>query len=285
MTGGPTPPGPAPRRIPGEDDLEPLMRCYGYRFTRTGTVKGAEPSGDPSDAAAARRAGWPVREPERWSASEIVERAAAAAAALHEDAVLAAFVAGLGSAPRGRQTVISHGWARFLGTAPRDGDGVPDCGLGPEAEVDVTEQLLRLALGWAWNEIPEHYLPDLEAAVAQGLPRPQEEDRERLLALLDVIRSVPAGTRPGELEKAVARARIVPGTDKYQRYGILIGLAETGVLPCPVLPPMWDRFVPIAERHAASRTLRGAPRSDITLPLAGWRGGLDERRAARLLEA
>ncbi|MGW2181888.1 hypothetical protein ACWCXX_28090 [Streptomyces sp. NPDC001732] len=285
MTGDLLPMGPAPRRVPGKGDLEPLMRCYGYRFARTGTVKGTEPSDDPADVAAARRAGWPVREPERWGAPETVERAVAAAEVLHEDTVLAAFVAGLGSSPRGRQTVISYGWARFLGTAPRDGHGVPDCGLGPVSEVDVTGQLLRLALGWSWNELPEHYLPDLEAAAVQGLPRPQEEDRERLRALLDVIRSVPAGTRPGELEKEVARAKIVPGTDKYQRYGILIGLAETGVLPSPSLPPMWDRFVPTAERHAASRTLRGAPRSDITVPLAGWRGGLDERRAARLLEA
>ncbi|MFB7917383.1 hypothetical protein [Streptomyces sp. NPDC056061] len=273
------------RAVPERDDLEPLMRCYGYRFTRTGTVKGTERSGDPEDRAAARRAGWPVGEAESWGAAGIVERAVAAAGVLREEAVLAAFVAGLGSAPRGRQTVISYGWARFLGTAPRNGDGVPDCGLRPVSEVDVTEVLLRLALGWSWNEVPEHYLPDLEAAAAHGLPRPQEDDRERMRTLFALIRSMPAGTTPGELEKEVARAKIVPGTDKYQRYGILIGLAETGVLPAPSPPPMWDRFVPTAERHAAGRMLRGAPRSDITLPLAGWRGGLDERRAARLLDA
>ncbi|MEV7347049.1 hypothetical protein [Streptomyces sp. NPDC093544] len=226
-----------------------------------------------------------MREPEQWGASEIVERAVTAASALHEEAVLGAFVAGLGSAPRGRQTVISYGWARFLDTAPRDEDGVPDCGLSPVSEVDVTEGLLRLALGWAWNEMPEHYLPDLEAAAIQGLPRPEEEDRERMRALLDLIRSMPAGTRPSELEKEIARAKIVPGTDKYQRYGILIGLAETGVLPSTSLSPMWDRFIPTAERHAAYRTLRGAPRSDVTVPLSGWRGGLDEQRASRLLDA
>lgn len=261
------------------------MRCCGYRFTRAGTVNGTERSSDPADVSAARRAGWPVREPEQWGASEIVERAVTAASALHEEAVLGAFVAGLGSAPRGRQTVISYGWARFLDTAPRDEDGVPDCGLSPVSEVDVTEGLLRLALGWAWNEMPEHYLPDLEAAAIQGLPRPEEEDRERMRALLDLIRSMPAGTRPSELEKEIARAKIVPGTDKYQRYGILIGLAETGVLPSTSLSPMWDRFIPTAERHAAYRTLRGAPRSDVTVPLSGWRGGLDEQRASRLLDA
>ena len=261
------------------------MRCYGYRFARTGTVKGGERSGDPADHDAARDAGWPVDEVEEWSAHEIVERATEAAAVLDEQAVLAAFVAGLGSAPCGRQTVISYGWARHLHTAPRDENGLPDCGLAPVSRVDVSETLLRLALGWAWNEMPEHYLPDLEASATDGPPEPTDEDRARLLALLDLVRSLPEGTKPSELEQAVARAKIIPGTDKYQRYGVLIGLAECGVLPSPALQPMWDRFIPNAERHAAARTVRGAPRSDITLPLAGWRGGLDEQRARRLTDA
>jgi hypothetical protein len=273
----------APRRVPSGVDRDVLMRCYGYRFTRAGTVKGTDPSDAPADLAAAHGAGWPVREPERWSAGEIVERAVEAAAALDEDAVLAALVAGLGSAPRGRQTIISYGWARFLRSAARHAGGVPDCGLDPAADVDVTEALLRLTLGWSWNEIPAGYLPDLEAAASEGMPEPDAEDRVRLRALLDLIRSSPAGITPSELEKQLARAKLVPGTDKYQRYGILIGLSEFGILPSPVLPPMWDRFIPTAVRHAAYRSLRGAPRSDITVPLAGWRGGVDEHRAARLL--
>lgn len=272
-----------PRRTPSGDSVGLLMRVYGYRFARTGSVKGAPSSDDPADLAAARAEGWPVRRVEQWSAREIVERASAAAAALDEQAVLAAFVAGLGSAPRGRQPVISYGWARYLGSAPRGEDGVPDCGLPPTSEVDVTEQLLRLVLGWAWNELPYHYLPDLEAAAAEGLPAPDDDDRARLRALLDLVRSAQDGTRPGELEKLVAGAKLIPGTDKYQRYGVLIGLAELGVLPSPVLPPMWDRFVPVTERHAAAKALRGGPRSDITVPFAGWRGGVDEQRAARLL--
>ena len=271
----------APRRVPSGDSVELLMRIYGYQFTRTGTITGAPRSDDPADLAAARDAGWPAYNSEQWSAPEIVDRAIAAAALLDEDAVLAAFVAGLDSAPRGRQTVISFGWARFLDTAPRAENGVPDCGLRSQSNVDITERLLRLALGWAWNEIPENYLPDLEAAAAEGLPNPTDDDRARLRALLDLIRSAPDGTRPSELEKLVTRAKLLPRTDKYQRYGVLIGLAECGVLPSPLLPPMWDRFVSTAERHAV--TVRGTPRSDITLPLAGWRGGLDEQRAARLL--
>lgn len=180
--------------------------------------------------------------------------------------------------------MISYGWARHLGTADRGNHGIPDCGLTEDSyEVDVTEALLRLALGWAWNELPQHYLPDLEAAAAQGLPLPTDDDRQRLRALLDLVRALPAGTLPSDLEKAVARSRIVPGTDKYQRYGILIGLSEIGVLPCPALVPSWDRFIPDTERRAAYRTVRSGPRSDIPVPLASWRGGLDEDRAEQLL--
>lgn len=149
----------------------------------------------------------------------------------------------------------------------------------------MTDELVRLALGWSWNELPAHYLPDLEAAAAEGLPAPDDDDRARLRSLLGLLRAQPAGTTPGAMEKEMARARIVPATDKYQRYGILIGLAEIGVLRGAALPPSWDRFVPVAERHAASRTQRGSIRSDITLPLAAWRGGVDEDRAALLLAA
>jgi hypothetical protein len=249
-----------------------------------------ECSCDPKDRAAAERFGWPVGATEHWTPVEVFERSIAAAEALDADMVLAAFVAGLGSAPRGRQTLISYGWARFLSAAPKGENGLPDCDLGTlyglnYYEVDFTEALLRLALGWSHNELPEsQYLPDLEAAVAEGLPQPNDSDRLRLRALLDLIRAQPVGTRPSELEKAVARARIIPGTDKYQRYGILIGLSEFGVLPTPVLAPSWDKFVPVKERRAANRTVRGSSRSDITLPFGAWRGGIDEHKAQRLLD-
>ncbi|MFC7478842.1 hypothetical protein ACFQX7_00555 [Luedemannella flava] len=134
----------------------------------------------------------------------------------------------------------------------------------------MTEVLLRLSLGWAWNEIPVRYLPDLEAAASEGLPEPDAADRARLRALLDLVRSAPAGTTPGGLEKLLAQAKLVPGTDKYQRYGILIGLSEFGVLPSPALSPMWDRFIPTVERHAASRGC-GARRARTYL--SRWRGG------------
>lgn len=268
----------APRRIPAGDELDALMRLYGYRFTRTGGVAGAEAAQDADDVRLVESAGWPIRTPEHLTPVEIFERSIAAVSTLDEHVVLGAFVAGLGSAPSGRQIAISFGWARHLRAAPPTASGLPDCGLdsGHDAfTIDETEVLLRLALGWAWNEQPHRYLPDLETAAVAGLPSPTADDRLRLQALLDVAAAQPAGTRVSELEKAVARAKIVPGTDKYQRYGILIGLAEIGVLPS-TLAPSWDRFV---SRTEFAEAWSGGPRSDITPPLSGWRGGVDEDRA------
>ena len=105
------------------------MRLYGYRFTRTGGIAGADRTDDPGDVAAASSFGWPIREVERFTPADVFERSITAASALGEDAVLGAFVAGLGSAAHGRQIVISFAWARHLATAPVDVDGLPDCGL------------------------------------------------------------------------------------------------------------------------------------------------------------
>ncbi len=259
------------------------MRLYGYRFTRTGGVAGAPTSTDTVDVAEAEGFGWPIHAVERLTPAEAFERSITAATALDEDAVLGAFVAGLHSARHGLQLLISYAWARHLATAATANGRMPDCGLkvreGDTFEFDTTEVLLRLALGWAWNEQPERYVIGLEAAAATGLPSPTTDDRERMRALVEVISAQPAGTRVSALEKAIARAKIAPGTDKYQRYGILIGLAEYGMLPS-TLSPSWERFV---SRSEIADAWTGGPRSDVPPPLSGWRGGIDEKRAARLL--
>ncbi|HEY4252945.1 MAG TPA: hypothetical protein VGM87_17170 [Roseomonas sp.] len=198
-----------------------------------------------------------------------------------------AFVAGVGgSAPRGRQIPIAYAWALHLpGAIAAAAPALPDCGLREPVKVDFTGELMRLALGYVWNEVPERYLPDLEAAAAEGLPTPTADDRARFDALIAFIAAQPGDTTPGILEQGLARAKILPGTDKYNRYGILQGLAEIGVMPNAAIPPSLDRHVAVAERHAAQ--FRGAPRSDIVLPLAAWRGslGIDHARLERLFPA
>ena len=71
-------------------------------------------------------------------------------------------------------------WARHLRTAPRDPGGVPDCGLHAVEDLDVTEKLVRIACGWAWNELPAGFVPDLETATT-GLPTPTGDDRAVLV--------------------------------------------------------------------------------------------------------
>ncbi|MER6499963.1 hypothetical protein ABT218_11345 [Streptomyces sp. NPDC001455] len=275
-----------PNRMPQGEELALLMRCAGYRFNRNGVAAGATAPPKQEDLVAAQQLGWTVGVKQEWTAREVLTRAIDAVQSLDVDSVLSAFIAGIGgSALRGRQIVISYAWACHLADAPRGPQAVPDCGLEEVEWVDVTEVLVRIACGWAWNELPARYLPDLEVAAAQGLPEATDEDRNVLDALLDHIAAQPEGTTPGQLEKSIARARLLPRTDKYQRYGILIALAELGVLPNTLLPPSIDRFVSRTECQAAYRRVRGAPRSDITLPLAAWRGGLDTARVARLANA
>lgn len=100
-----------------------------------------------------------------------------------------------------------------------------------------------------------------------------------------MIASQPAGTTPGQLEKVLGTRKLLPRTDKYQRYGILQALAELGIMPNPYLPPSLDRAILVAERHEAGRQVPGGSRSDIVLPLAGWRGeiGIDQDRVKTLL--
>lgn len=267
------------RHVPEGDELDLLMRCTGYRFNRNGVACGRAEPATAEDLAEAERLGWPVRRPERVSAVDIAARSSRAAGLLRRSDVARAFAAGVGgSAPRGRQVLISYAWAAHL---PADAQ---DCGLAPVEEIDVTDQLVRLACGWAWNELPASNVVDLEAAVSQGLPEPTEADWAAFDRLVAVVAAQPAAQTPGGLERELARAKVLPRTDKYQRYGILIGLAEAGVLPNSLLPPSLDRFVPLSERHRADRAARGGPRSDVPVPLSGWRGalGVDRERLSDL---
>ena len=278
--------GDTPHNVPDGDDLALLMRCYGYRVTRAGTMTGDPTPPTPAELAEAGRRGWRPRHTEQLSARAFIARAIAAAQALRRDDVAAAFIAGVGgSAPRGRLTLISYAWAIHLPQAlEASAPALPDCGLSDPVEIDVADELVRLALGSVWNEVPEHYLPDLEAAASHGLPTPTAEDTTRFRDLLAIIAVQPPEMTPGALEKEIARRKIVPRSDKYQRYGILQALAEAGVMPNPDLAPSLDRQVTRAEFHRDHALAQSAPRSDIVPPLANWRGamGIDRQRLRAL---
>ncbi len=251
----------APRRIPQGAELEPLLLCYGYRLTRAGTVKGTEPSHAPEDIAAAEGFGWPVRSTERWTPQEIVERATVAADALDVDAVLGAFVAGLGSAPRGRQTAISFGWARHLGTGRRGDRGVPDCGLTEDSyAVDVTERLVRLSPRMGVERTASALSSRSRSRCRRMSFARTGDDRQRLRVTVGPRPHAARGTPYERTRKGRRRSKIVPGPTKYQRYRILIGdCRRSESYPACALVPSWDRFVPkpnAGRRIAASRAGR-----------------------------
>ncbi len=276
-------------RIPEGEDLALLLRCYGYRLKRSGAATRDAAPATPEEIAEAERRGWAPKRKLRLNAAEFLERVTAAVSRLDSQAVMAAFVAGVGgSAVRGRQIPMSYAWASTVIQAiAAGGRTLADFDIREPIEIDYSHELVTLALGNAWNERPARFLPDLEAAAEQGPPSPSKPDWQTFHALIEMIAAQPPETTPGQLEKALAARKLLPATDKYQRYGILQALAEIGIMPNPYLPPSLDRAIPAAERHAAGRQVPGGSRSDIVLPLAGWRGelGVDRSRLERLFGA
>ncbi|MEM6294396.1 MAG: hypothetical protein AAGA54_24195 [Myxococcota bacterium] len=187
-----------------------------------------------------------------------------------------------GSWPRGRQSSISLAYAAHLephAFDPGDAEPAPNaicqvCGLPMQATWDRTEDVFRLYWGYAWNEMPESYLPELEERSEVEMPEVAPADAAAFLALLHAIDDAPAGETPGQLETRIGKAKLLPGTEKYRRYGILSALAELGILPNVLIECSADGFVPRQTRLDAAHNLLTPPRSDIVLPLAAWRGEL-----------
>lgn len=264
------------------------MRCYGYRFKRGGAVTRDFDPPSSEEVAEAERRGWRPRKVVQLSLDEFLDRISKARAKLDGRSVMAAFVASVGgSAVHARQIPISFAWA---GSVPQaiatQAVAADDYQLRSIIEIDYTGELVALALGGVWNEMPWRFLVDLEVAAAQGLPRPVRADWDIFEALIEVIGSQAPGTTPGQLEKILAAKKLLPKTDKYQRYGILQTLSEIGVMPNPWLPPILESATTASKRQLAERQIAGGNRSDIVLPLAGWRGEMrvDTARIAELFD-
>lgn len=102
--------------------------------------------------------------------------------------------------------------------------------------------------------------------------------------MIEMIRNAPTKETPGKLEARIKQSKIVPGYEKYRFRGQLITLAELGVMPNPYIKPLYDGFTPFTERREISKRVPGSLRSDIELPLSGWRGDdpIDEERLKML---
>ena len=193
------------------------------------------------------------------------------------------FVVGVsGRVPRGRSVLMD--WLRLQHFKPHAFEGARHCeicGVPAEVEIRAEAALASAHAGHASNEVVEDLLPRWEEVLTLPDPVPSEQDWDILRALLARISEAEADETPGALEKRIAKARVLPKTDKYKRHGILQTLAECGVLPNLHCMALYDGQRLQREWWAAHHQMKGAPRSDIVLPLAGWRGqmGVDMGRA------
>ncbi|WP_179317795.1 hypothetical protein [Winogradskyella undariae] len=173
----------------------------------------------------------------------------------------ALFIKGLtGEFPRFRQTLISYLYLQDISThdyTPQKGySNCEICGLPEKTIDDRTHNLFTYYLGHAWNEYPKHFVAELEDIMQYPIPEITEKDKDMLVLLLLFIEKANDNETPGQLEKRIGKEKLLPKTDKYKRYGILQTLAILEILPHK------DTF----DKQPA--------RSDIVMPLAGWRGEL-----------
>lgn len=177
------------------------------------------------------------------------------------DFCTALFIKGLsGNFPRYRQTLISFWYMREIShhefKESSSSANCSVCGLPESTVTDRTHNLYTYYLGHSWNEEPENFLAELQEISEIDKPQVSDDEIERFISLLQEINKAEADETPGQLEKRLAKSKLLPKTDKYKRYGILQTLAVVGVLPTN---PEFDNQ---------------PTRSDIVLPLSGWRGEL-----------
>lgn len=83
--------------------------------------------------------------------------------------------------------------------------------------LDKTEQLYGC---YSWNESPADFFIELEESLKFEQPEINESDEQKLVELLSLISKAEDHETPAQLEKRIAKHKVLPKTDKYQRYGI-----------------------------------------------------------------
>lgn len=199
--------------------------------------------------------------------------------------LLAAYLCGFSSFPRGRQPILSYLFARAVPEHTftpfeRGGDICAICSMSEQKRVHKGKEIFRAYWGYSWNEVWSTYLVELREFSELPPCVPTETDIQIFCAVIDFIRNAPAGETPGKLEQRIRKAKVVPHYEKYRFRGQLITLAELGILPNPHVKPLYDGFVSFQDRCLIGQKIRGSARSDIVMPLAGWRGDnpIDEDR-------
>lgn len=202
--------------------------------------------------------------------------------------LLSAYVAGFGSFPRGRQPLMSYLFARAVPRHdffnPGNGKHCEICGVKNQFWLERGKEVFRWYGGASWNECTWEFYLDLEEFSKLPPQTPTRKDREIFHTVIDMIRNAPENETPGQLEQRIKKSKQVPGCEKYALRGQLMTLAELGVMYNPYIKPMFDEFTGHKALWEASRKVPGSGRSDIVLPLAGWRGqyGICEERFMEL---
>jgi len=199
------------------------------------------------------------------------------------------FVKGVaGTLPRGRSVLLD--FLRLQTFEPHVFRGTHHCeicGLPATASIRSESALSAAHAGHASNEVIENVLPRWRDTLQLPEVKPAQEECKVLYDLLLLIADSENDETPGQLEKRISKARILPKTDKYKRLGILQTLAECGVLPNDLITPLFEGFRSQKRFWDAHKQLKGSSRSDIVLPLAGWRGymGVDMARYREIFGA
>lgn len=202
--------------------------------------------------------------------------------------LLSAYIAGFGSFPRGRQPIISYLFARAVPLHnfcnSQGGEICEICGMKKEFWLEKGNEIFRNYWGYSWNEGVEDFYLDLEEFLELPPQHETDEDLRIFFSVIDMIRNALEEETPGKLEQRIKKSKRIPGCETYRLRGQLMALAELGVMYNPVIKPLFDGFTKHDIRCGLGRKLPGSSRSDIVLPLGGWRGkyGICEERFCEL---
>ncbi|MDT3318407.1 hypothetical protein Q4Q52_01325 [Shewanella sp. SP1S2-4] len=183
--------------------------------------------------------------------------------------LLAAYLCGFSSFPRGRQPILSYLFAKALPehSMATANDICPVCSIKRVNWIEQGQKIFSCYAGSVWNERWAHNLIELQEFCTLSPCKPNAEDVAIFSSLIEAIRQAPLDETPGKLEQRVKKAKIIPNFNKYSFRGQLMVLAELGIMPNSYVEPLYEAFTPFEE--ICNIKYPGSIRSDIILPACG----------------
>ncbi len=185
----------------------------------------------------------------------------------------ALFIKGLtGEVPRFRQTLMSYLYLQEVSKhefqETQKSSTCAICHLPKEYAEDRMYWLIGTYLGYSWNERPEDFIDELKDILQYEKPIITKKDKEHLIKLLLFINEADENETLAQLANRIGKAKLLPKTNKYKRYGILQTLAILGILP---------------NREEFNKQ---PANSNIVMPLSCWNGklGVDFKKAEEIFK-